>query len=96
MSSWRNRYIFLEIEPRDKSVTSKMATEHALAKSEELLGERWDQCLTDAAIKMGVGFGVGKDQNNKTRTRKGLFIIDNREGLNFLERQASGENYNFP
>eukprot|EP00094_Tigriopus_californicus_P004392 TCALIF_04231-PC protein Name:"Protein of unknown function" AED:0.48 eAED:0.48 QI:182/0/0.5/0.5/1/1/2/0/82 len=34
-----------------------MATQ-SLPKSEELLGERWDQCLTDATIKMGVGFTV--------------------------------------
>ncbi|XP_064460082.1 MICOS complex subunit Mic10-like [Ornithodoros turicata] len=31
----------------------------ATARSEDVLGEKWDKCVADTLIKMGAGLGVG-------------------------------------
>nr|XP_040573663.1 MICOS complex subunit Mic10-like [Lepeophtheirus salmonis] len=31
----------------------------ATVKSEEILGERWDRCIADTAVKIGGGLGIG-------------------------------------
>ncbi len=41
------------------SVKESVSVRPDLPRSEEVLGQKWDRCLADTAIKMGGGIALG-------------------------------------